>query len=131
MRTRRPCRLSHRESGRHARRIRGSGLGRRSGAPHGRHRLRRRQAGFSRRGSSPPLVRSRMSAPSFSFHPAAIEEALSAAPLYHEPSPLAATRFVAELNEVIDRILEAPHLWPRSARGTRKLKLPCFPFLVI
>ena len=72
-----------------------------------------------------------MSAPSFSFHPAAIEEAHSAARWYHERSPLAATRFVAELNQVIDRILEAPHRWPRSARGTRKIKLPCFPFLVI
>jgi len=51
-----------------------------------------------------------MSAPSFSVHPAAIEEALSAARWYRERSPLAATRFVAELNQVIDRILEAPHL---------------------
>jgi plasmid stabilization system protein ParE len=55
-----------------------------------------------------------MSAPLFSFHPAAIEEAHSAARWYHERSPLAATRFVAELNQVIDRILEAPHRWPRS-----------------
>jgi plasmid stabilization system protein ParE len=72
-----------------------------------------------------------MSAASFSFHPAAIEEAVWAGRWYHERSPLAATRFVAELNEAIDRILDAPHRWPRSARGTRKLKLPCFPFLVI
>jgi plasmid stabilization system protein ParE len=72
-----------------------------------------------------------MSAPAFSFHPAAIEEAVLAARWYRERSALAATRFVAELNEVIDRIVEAPHRWPRSERGTRKLKLPCFPFLVI
>jgi plasmid stabilization system protein ParE len=72
-----------------------------------------------------------MSAASFSFHPAAIEEAVLAARWYHERSALAATRFVAELNQVIDRIVEAPHRWPRSERGTRKLKLPCFPFLVI
>jgi plasmid stabilization system protein ParE len=72
-----------------------------------------------------------MSAAAFSFHPAAIEEAVLAARWYHERSPLAAARFVAELNEAIDRILEAPHRWPRSARGTHKLKLPCFPFLVI
>ena len=72
-----------------------------------------------------------MTASSFSFHPAAIEEAISAVGWYRERSPLAATRFVAELNQVIDRILEAPRRWPRSARGTRKLKLPCFPFLVI
>jgi len=67
-----------------------------------------------------------MSTRSFSFHPAAIEEALSAARWYGERSPLAATRFVAELNQGIDRILEAPHRWPQSARGTRKLKLPVF-----
>jgi plasmid stabilization system protein ParE len=72
-----------------------------------------------------------MTASSFSFHPAAIEEAVSATRWYRERSPLAATRFVAELNQVIDRIFEAPHRWPRSTRGTRKLKLPCFPFLVI
>jgi plasmid stabilization system protein ParE len=72
-----------------------------------------------------------MSASSFFFHPAAIEEAISAAQWYRERSPLAATKFVAELNQAIDSILEAPQRWPRSARGTRKLKLPCFPFLVI
>jgi len=72
-----------------------------------------------------------MTGSSISFHPAAIEEAISATRWYRERSPLAATRFVAELNQVIDRILEAPHRWPHSPRGTRKLKLPCFPFLVI
>jgi plasmid stabilization system protein ParE len=72
-----------------------------------------------------------MSATSFSFHPAAIEEAISATRWYRERSRLAATNFVAELNEAIGRILKAPHRWPLSSRGTRKLKLPCFPFLVI
>ena len=72
-----------------------------------------------------------MSASSFSFHPSAIEEAISAARWYRERSLLAATRFVAELNQAIETILEAPHRWPRSVHGTRKLKLPCFPFLVI
>ena len=60
-----------------------------------------------------------MSAATFSFHPAAIEEAIFAARWYRERSPLAATRFVAELNQTIDRILEAPHHWPRSAHDTR------------
>jgi len=72
-----------------------------------------------------------MSATSFSFHPAAIEEALAAAHWYRERSALAATKFVAELNEAIDRILEAPHRWPHFTRGARKVRLPCFPFLVI
>jgi plasmid stabilization system protein ParE len=68
---------------------------------------------------------------SFAFHPDAIEEALSAARWYRERSPITARRFVAELNQVIDNILEAPNRWPISARGTRKIKLPCFPYLVI
>jgi toxin ParE2 len=72
-----------------------------------------------------------MSPSSFAFHPDAIEEALSAARWYRERSPITARRFVAELNQVIDNILEAPYRWPISARGTRKIKLPCFPYLVI
>ena len=72
-----------------------------------------------------------MSPPAFSFHSDAIEEALSAARWYRERSPITARRFVAALNQVIDNILEAPHRWPLSARGTRKVKLPCFPYLVI
>jgi len=68
---------------------------------------------------------------SLSIHPEALEEAVSAARWYRERSPLTAKRFVAELNQVIDNILDAPHRWPVSARGTRKVKLPCFPYLVI
>lgn len=72
-----------------------------------------------------------MIAPQCSFHPAAIEEAESAARWYRKRSLVAAERFVDELNQAIDSILEAPQRWPRGARGTRKVKLPCFPFLVI
>jgi len=72
-----------------------------------------------------------MTARLFFFHPAAIEEAESAARWYRERSPLAAARFVDELNRVIDEIVDAPRRWPRGAWGTRKVKLPCFPFLVI
>src|SRR5260370_19053790 len=124
MRARRPWWLSHPESGRHARRIRGSGLGRRSRPPHGRHRLRRRQAGVTRRSSSPPLVRSRMSAPSFSFHPAAIEEALSAARWYHERSPLAAgsawhPQTQAPLFSVLGDLSRIGRIRPDRGRGPR------------
>ena len=72
-----------------------------------------------------------MSDREFLFHPAAIEEAMHAARWYRERSPQAAKRFVEEVNQVLDRILEAPELWPRGVGGTRKIKLPCFPFLVI
>ncbi len=72
-----------------------------------------------------------MSAVQFFVHPAPIEEAEDAARWYRERSPLAATRFVAELNDVFAKILDAPYRWPRAARNTREVKLPCFPFLVI
>ncbi len=64
------------------------------------------------------------------FHPEAIEEAEAAARWYRERSPQAAARFVEEIYLVIDRILAAPDRWPRGSHGTRKLKLPCFPFLI-
>jgi plasmid stabilization system protein ParE len=72
-----------------------------------------------------------MNVVSFSFHPAALEEAVAAATWYRERSPLAAKRFIAELNRALDRIYDAPQRWPRSTRGTRKVKLSRFPFLVI
>lgn len=65
-----------------------------------------------------------MSPASFSIHPEAVEEAVYAALWYRERSPITAKKFVVELNQVIDNILEAPHRWPVSARGTRKVKLP-------
>jgi toxin ParE1/3/4 len=72
-----------------------------------------------------------VTAPNFLLHPAAIEEAEAAARWYRERSHLAANRFVRELNQVIDKILEAPRRWPRGTNGTRKLNLPCFPFTVV
>jgi|SRR5579863_902025 len=72
-----------------------------------------------------------MNSREFVFHPAAIEEAMLAALWYRERSPVTASRFVDEVNRVLDRILEAPTRWPRSFGGTRKVKLPCFPFMII
>jgi plasmid stabilization system protein ParE len=72
-----------------------------------------------------------MIARQLSLHPAAVEEAEAAARWYRERSPRAAKRFVLELTQVIDKILEAPVRWPQGAHGTRKANLPCFPFSVI
>jgi toxin ParE1/3/4 len=72
-----------------------------------------------------------MTAWDFYLHPAAVEEAEAAARWYRERSARAAKRFVEELNQVIDRILEAPHRWPLGTYGTRKLNFPCFPFSVV
>ena len=66
-----------------------------------------------------------------STHTAALEEAVAAARWYRDRSPRAAKRFANELNQAIDKILDAPHRWPRGPNGTRKIKLPCFPFAVI
>lgn len=66
-----------------------------------------------------------------SFHPAAIEEAEAAARWYRQRSARAAARFLDEINSVIDRILGAPLRWPEGPLGTRRARLPCFPFIVI
>jgi len=65
------------------------------------------------------------------IHPEALDEAEVAARWYRERSPRAAVRFVEEINQVIDRILAAPQRWQSGPGGTRKVKLPCFPFLII
>jgi plasmid stabilization system protein ParE len=66
-----------------------------------------------------------------SFHPDAIEEAVATARWYRQRSARAAERFVDELPEAVDRITDAPQRWPLGPRGTHKVKLPCFPILVI
>jgi|SRR5579863_6789120 len=63
--------------------------------------------------------------------PGATAETEAAVCWYRERSATAAKRLVAEINETIDRILESPQRWPAGFRGTRKVKVPCFPFLVI
>jgi len=65
------------------------------------------------------------------FHPDAIEEAENAAHWYRERSPRAAARFVEEINQVIEEIRAAPQRWPRGAVGTRRIKLPCYPFIIV
>src|ERR1700687_3886545 len=66
-----------------------------------------------------------------SLHPAAVEDAELATRWYRERSPIAAARFADEVNQAINKILAAPHRWPLGSHGTRKAKLPCFPFAVI
>ena len=65
------------------------------------------------------------------FHPEAVEEAEAAALWYRERSPRAAARFVEEVNQVLEKIFASPQRWPSRARGTRRAKLPCFPFTVV
>ena len=72
-----------------------------------------------------------MTARQLYLHPEAVEEAEVVARWYRERSPRTAARFVDEVNQAIDRILGAPNRWPLGSSGTRKIKLPCFPFAVI
>jgi plasmid stabilization system protein ParE len=65
------------------------------------------------------------------FHPSAIDEGDAAARWYRERSARAAARFISEVFDVIDKVLATPQRWPAGAHGTRKAKLPCFPFIVI
>lgn len=65
------------------------------------------------------------------FHPAAIAEAEDVSIWYRKRSRLAAKRFVEEFKLTIRKILKAPERWPESSKGTRKAKLPCFPFFIV
>ncbi len=72
-----------------------------------------------------------MTARQVSFHLAALEEAEAAALWYRERSPRAAQRFVAEIVKVVEEIIAAPQRWPKAPANTRRVRLPCFPFIVI
>ena len=71
-----------------------------------------------------------MNRPAFRVHPDAVEEAFRAAQWYRRRSANAAARFLQELNQVFDKIIDAPRRWPLGLAGTRKVKVPSFPFLV-
>jgi plasmid stabilization system protein ParE len=65
------------------------------------------------------------------FHPAAIAEAEEVSLWYSKRSELAATRFVEEFKLTCRKILKSPGRWPESSKGTRHVKLPCFPFSIV
>ncbi|MBS1842118.1 MAG: type II toxin-antitoxin system RelE/ParE family toxin [Acidobacteria bacterium] len=48
-----------------------------------------------------------------------------------EQSPRVAERFIIEYEQALDMIHDAPDRWPPYVRGTRHIKTPSFPFLVI
>ena len=65
------------------------------------------------------------------FHPEAIAEARSAREWYAERNEQAAERFIAELDEAIESIRNAPHQWPAFLFGTRSVILRKFPYIVV
>jgi plasmid stabilization system protein ParE len=67
----------------------------------------------------------------FAVHPAAIAEAREAARWYRERNQEVAERFIAEYEEALDMIHDAPDRWPSYLFRTRHVKTPSLPFLVI
>jgi toxin ParE1/3/4 len=63
------------------------------------------------------------------LHPDA--DAEEAASWYAERSALAARGFLAELDLVLGRVLEAPDRWPQFEMGTRRYVFSRYPFNLI
>lgn len=65
------------------------------------------------------------------FHPAAIDEARAAREWYAHRSDTTAESFIAELQNGVERIIEAPDRWPAYVHGTRRYLLRKFPYMVV
>jgi toxin ParE1/3/4 len=65
------------------------------------------------------------------FHEAASLELEAAFDWYLDRSESAAARFLADLNNAVATIAEAPHRWPEGNHGTRKFLLRRFPFAIV
>src|SRR5262245_3049578 len=65
------------------------------------------------------------------FHEEAAADYEAAADWYFQRSPLAASKFSAEVSIAIETIAKAPHRWPVSDHGARKFVLHRFPFSII
>jgi len=65
------------------------------------------------------------------LNPDAAADAEEAAGWYAERSTLAAKGFLAELDLVLGRVLEAPGRWPQFELGTRRYVFPRYPFSLI
>ncbi len=65
------------------------------------------------------------------LHPEAVQEARAARKWYLARNPEAAEAFMAELDEAIEQIEQAPRQWPPYLGGTRRYLLHRFPFFVV
>jgi plasmid stabilization system protein ParE len=65
------------------------------------------------------------------FHPQAVAEAAAAAEWYRRRNDAAGAAFLAELDQAIDSVADAPDRWPSYLHGTRRFLLRRFPFLVV
>jgi plasmid stabilization system protein ParE len=64
-------------------------------------------------------------------HPDAVAEAQAATQWYRERSALAARAFLSELDRAIEKIAEAPDVWPPYVGDTQRFLLKRFPFSVV
>jgi plasmid stabilization system protein ParE len=65
------------------------------------------------------------------LHPGAAAEAQAAAQWYESRNPEAARAFLNELDVAIERIADAPGLWPISHHGVRQYLMRRFPYVVV
>ena len=65
-----------------------------------------------------------------SFLEAAEAKVEAAQDWYAERSLMAASGFVHELSKTIDRIVEAPHRYPKAEHGTRRVLFDRFPYSI-
>ena len=65
------------------------------------------------------------------FHPDAEAEMIEAAVYYEEQQPELGRRFLASVQDAINRILFNPHLYPVVDRDVRRCLTKTFPFGVL
>jgi plasmid stabilization system protein ParE len=65
------------------------------------------------------------------FHREADEDLSEAREWYEQRSEFAAQAFSPEIAHAIDRILEAPHRYPKGRRGERCFVLDRFPYTIL
>jgi toxin ParE1/3/4 len=67
----------------------------------------------------------------YEFHPAALEEYRQAALWYAEREPEVALKFVASVENAIERIVEAPMRWRVVDEDVRRCLTRVFPFGIL
>ncbi len=65
------------------------------------------------------------------FHPDAISEACSTREWYHERSANTAMAFMAELDDAVEQIAQAPERWASFIHGTRHYLFRRFPYVLV
>jgi plasmid stabilization system protein ParE len=65
------------------------------------------------------------------LEPSALEEMRLVRIWYAQRSPIAADRFVAEVDRAIEEIATNPDRWPAHLYGTRRILLHRFPYLIV